>query len=507
MFFSDVNHLHLNNTAFEISEGAVKLKADLDFEHPEQIVIDADIDASGTPEILNDIFKSDTFFFNGGRFTLNGKVYGDVLQMDDFLNALNGTIRLTNSNIFYQPINLTVPINLLDVQIDSNLVALNILEIGIGEEDKINFSGRLDNYGGFLSSTNTDQVDTYINLHSDRLKWEDFLLVFQKGTETEKKDSEENINSRIKETLRGLQTKFNPKLGITIDRFEYKDLIVLEDFFTGLYFDGHNNLVLKESGFDFDKKSKVEFSALLDISESAGTNIDADFRAFGDPFQLNEILNYDTFLLQGGNMEITAKIVGDIEKINEMVSSASAKIKIENSALIHNPSKTSIPFSILEIDIENDDAILKSLKIDLPSGDQLEFSGELDNITSIIPQKSSKSKAMSSKLNIYSKKVRFGDFLELFNTKDTIAHETKDTITHQKVTNPNLALKIAVKDFYNKYQPELSISIDEFVFNKLIVKNFNTGFYFENKDLLYLENTGFDFYKGKVNSRCTFRHN
>ena len=491
LFFSDLNHLHLNNTAFEISEGGVKLKATLDFEHPEQIVIDADIDASGTPEILNDIFNNDTFFFNGGRFTLNGKVYGDVLQMDDFLNTLNGTIRLTNSNIFYQPINLTIPINLLDAQIDNNLAILNSLEIGIGEEDKINFSGRLENFGGFLSSTNTNQVDTFIDLHSDRLQWDDLIDVFQKGTKKEQKDSVASITSRIKETLRGLQTKFNPILGIAIDRFEYKDWMVLEGFFAGLYFDGPNSLVLNESGFEYNEKSKVEFAAQLDISESAGTNVDLDVRAFGDPAQLNQLLNYDTFLLEGGDLEITAKVMGDIENMNELVSSATAMFKIENSAMVHNPSKVSIPFSVLEIDILNDDAILKSLNIELPSGDKIILEGQLNNITSILPEISGNNERMSSKLNIYSKKLRFSDFLDLFNMVDS---EKK-----VKKTNRNLALKNVVKDFYNKYQPELSINIYEFVFNKLIINNFNTGFYFENENLLYLENTDFDFYKGKVN--------
>ena len=489
--FSDVNHLHLYNTTFDISDGTVKLKADLDLEQPKQILINADIDASGTPEILNDIFKNDTFFFKGGSFSLTGQVYGDVLQMDDFLNALNGTIRLNNSNIFYQPINLTVPINLLDVEIDNNLAVLNSLEIGIGEEDKLNFSGRLENFGAFLSSTNTDQVDTYINLQSDRLQWEDFLSVFQKGIKKEKKDSLTPDNNPIKETLRGLYTKFNPKLGITIDRFEYKDLIVVENFFTGLDFDGQNSLVLQESGFDYNKKTKVEFSARLDISNTVGTDIDMEFRAFGDPLHLNELLNYETFLLQGGNIEITAKASGDIENINELVSSASAMIKIENSALMHNPSKVSIPFSILEIDILNDDAILKALNIELASGDRIKLHGELKNITSIIPEISSNNERMSSKLNIYSKKLSFSDFLDLFNNIDT---EKK-----VKKINRNLVLKNVVKDFYNKYQPELSIKLDEFKFNKLIINNFNSGFYFENENQLYLENTGFYFYKGNVN--------
>jgi virulence-associated protein VapD len=488
--FSDAYHLHLNNTAFEIKEGAVKLNASLDFEEPQQIIIEAEVDATGTSEILNNIFKSDTFFFKGGDFNLQGEVYGDILQMEDFLNSLNGNLRLVNSNVVYQPNDLSVPIDLLDVEIKNNLAILNALEIGVGNSDKLNFSGRLENFSAFLSSTNTDQVNTFIDFQSDRLQWSDFVGIFQKGVQKENAAIEATTNNRIKRTLRGIYSKFNPKLDVTIDRFEYEDLIVLDGFSTSLYFDNLNSLVLEESGFDYNKKTKVEFAANLDISESAGTNIDANFSVFGDPLHLNKILNYDTFLLEGGKIEITTKIAGDIEKMDELVSSASAKFKIENSAIIHNPSKVRIPFSILEIDVQNDDAVLRSMVIDLPSGDSIKLSGELNNITSIVPEVSGNKERMSSKFSIYSNKVRFSDFMDLFKNINTQKKE--------KNSNNNPALKAVVKDFYNKYQPELSINMDEFIFNKLVINNFNTGFYFENENLLYLENTAFDFHRAKV---------
>ena len=241
MIFSDENHLHLKNTTFKIKEGIVKLNASIDFEHDQQIIMDAKVDATGTSEILNNIFKSDTFFFKGGDFNLQGQVYGNLLQMNDFLNALNGRLILSNSNVLYQPNNLIVPIDLLDVEIKNNLAILNNLEIGLGTTDKLNFSGRLENFSAFLSSTNSDQINTFINLHSDRLQWDDFTVIFQKGVKKENIVTEATINNRIKETMRGIYTKFNPKLDVTIDRFEYKDLIAVENFSTGLYFDNLNS--------------------------------------------------------------------------------------------------------------------------------------------------------------------------------------------------------------------------------------------------------------------------
>lgn len=487
--FSDENNLHLTNMGFDIPSGQVKLVADLNYEKDEEILVSADFDASGGAVFLNDLFNNDTFLFRSGRFDLKADITGDLMRLESLILEAKSSINLYKGSVFYKPMDLIVPIDLLDVEIIYNRAILNSLEIAVGSEDKLNFSGELDDLLTLISPNSKNQVNTSLLLHSDKLQWDDFLQVFAHDSEkhvSQKKDPE----SRLKETLRGIYSDFNPHIAITIDKFEYKDALTLENFKTGFHYKDMNNLVLEESGFNFNSNGQADFSAQLDISKQGKTHVNVDFEVKADPSQLNNILNYDTFLVEGGSLKLSANINGDIEKMNELISSSSSKFIIEHSSLIHNPSQTKIPFSILEIDIEDDDAILKTLKIDLPSGDELEFSGELDNITSIIPQNSSNSTGMSSKLNIYSKKLRFDDFLELFNTKDTL--------DRKKVTNRNLALKIAVKDFYKKYEPELSISIDEFVFNKLLVKNFNTGFYFENKDLLYLENTGFDFYKGKV---------
>ncbi|MCO4820972.1 MAG: hypothetical protein KC469_02815 [Flavobacteriaceae bacterium] len=489
--FSDVNHLHLYNTFFKVREGAVKLNATLDFEQSQQIVLDAKMDASGTPEVLNDIFKSDTFFFEGGNFYLDGQVHGDIFQMEGLLNDIKGSVKLVNSNVRYQPNNLILPIDLLDVEINENVTVLKSLEIGIGVGDKLNFSGRLENFSAFLSNRNTNQVNTFIDLHSERLQWNDFMALFQKGVKTENIATESKFNAHIKASLRGIYAKFNPKFSLNIDRFEYKDLIVMENFYAGIHYKDKNSLVLEKSRFDYNKGTNVEFGAQVDLSESAGSNVDVDFKVFGDPLHLNELLNYDTFLLEGGEIEITAKIQGDIEKINDLISASSAKFKIKNSALLHNPSEVRIPFSILEIDIKNNDAFLEALHIELPNKDTIKLSGELKNITSIVPSISSDNEGMRSKFNINSERIELDNFMALF--------ENGDVEKKSKNINKKHALKSVAKDFYHKYQPEISITFDEFIFNKLVLNNFKSGFYFENENLLYLEDTAFDFYNGKVN--------
>ncbi|MGB5387052.1 MAG: hypothetical protein WBN20_09735, partial [Eudoraea sp.] len=489
--FRNENNLSLYNMAFDIPSGAVKLNADLNYQNEEEIIVNATLEANGTPEILNDLFNSDTFLFKSGSFALKADINGDVMSLDNLLLKSNTTLNLTEGTLIYKPINLTIPVNLMDVTIKDNRAILNDLQISIGPEDKLNFTGELDDITAFITADPDTQVNSSILLQSDNLQWDDFIKMFDNGNNEKKDEADYSSEVRLKETLRGIYSKFNPRIGISIDNFGFKDILVLKSFKTGLNYKDTNSIVLEESGFNFHTGGQATFSAQVDISKPKETFVNLDLDVQSDPAELNEILNYDTFLLEGGILNLTAKIAGCIENLDELISSSTSTFKIENSSLVHNSSKVKIPFSILEIDILNDDAILKSLNIELPSGDKIILEGQLNNITSILPEISGNNERMSSKLNIYSKKLRFSDFLDLFNTVDSVKKVKKP--------NRNLALKNVVKDFYNKYQPELSVKLDEFIFNKLIINNFNTGFYFENENLLYLENTDFDFYKGKVN--------
>ena len=488
--FSDENHLYLRKTSFETGGGHVKLETSLDFSNAEQIILDSDVIVTGTSEILNDLFKSNTFFFKGGTFNLQGQVEGDVLQIENFLNELNGDLRITNSSVFYKPINLTVPIDVLDVELDNNLAILNNLEIGVGANDKLSFSGKLENFSAFLNSKNTKQINSFFRLHSDRLQWDDFVGIFKKNDETEKSVHTESAIFRIKEVLRGIQSNFNPKLDVNIDRFEYKNEFAVNNFSTGLYFRPNDTLVLNGSSFDYSKASNAEFEAYVDISEAISTNINVDFKAFFSPVDFNKILKSDTFLLEGGTIEMSAKIDGDIEQMNKLVRSTSAKVKVDHGAFIYNPNSIHIPFTHFELDIKNDDALLKSLNIAFAERDTINISGSLKNITSIIPEISGNTERMSSEINIHSNYLQWDDFMAIFKNEDINKKDSIKTNTH--------VLKSVAKDIYSKYQPELSITLDKFIYKKFTLDHLKTGFYFENKNTLHLDQTTFNFYKGNV---------
>jgi len=489
--FRGANNLHLSNMTFDIPSGTFKLNADLNYKNEEEIIVSAALEANGTPEILNDLFSSDTFIFKNGGFVLKADIHGNVMSLDSLLLKAKSTLNFTDGTIIYKPVNLIVPINLMDVTIQDNRAVLNHLEISIGPEDKLNFSGELDDITAFITSNPDKQVNTSLSLQSTHLQWGNFIKMFENNRSKKEDLPDDAAEIRLKETLRGIYSKFNPKINISFDQFEFKDVIVLKNLRTGFNYKEINNLQLEESSFDFSGSGRANFSANLDISQSGQTLVNMDLKIQADPEELNEILDYDTFLLKGGTLSLTAQIKGDVENLDGLITSSTSTFKIENSSLIHNPSDTHIPFSIMELDIIEDDAILKSFLIKLPNGEQIALNGALNNITSILPIKTSKTRDISSNLHVYSKKIHFSNFMDLFNF-DTDSE-------HKKTPHRAVALKNSLKDFYIKYKPELTIELDEFIYNDLVINNFSTGFYFETKDRIYLENTEFNFYRGKVN--------
>ena len=120
----------------------------------------------------------------------------------------------------------------------------------------------------------------------------------------------------------------------------------------------------------------------------------------------------------------------------------------------------------------------------------MNFSGELDNITSLLFHKENAPK-VTSKLNLTSKKLIFEDFTNLF----AVFHKDKT----KKRKKPKSTLKSTLKEVYNKFNPQLHVAIDAFGYDNINVHNFRTGFHFENEHKLYLEDTGFDFYDGSIN--------
>ena len=144
----------------------------------------------------------------------------------------------------------------------------------------------------------------------------------------------------------------------------------------------------------------------------------------------------------------------------------------------------------MELDILSDDAILKTLEIVLPSGDFIDLSGKVVNLTSLLFDERKNEEKVFSSLKMYSPKLAFKELIDLFD----IFHATPT----EKGNKPKNGIKDILKDIYTNYNPKLDIVVDEFKFKNTTVKDLKTNLFFENKDSLYLEHADFNFHEKPV---------
>ena len=497
--FEDKNNLRLDKTSFGLKGGQINLDGNLNLEHTDMVPINANLAGRGDTDILDEIFDIDQLILSGGQFQVEAKIKGDLQNMDQILRTSSTRIKVNNTKVTYKPHDLELPIKTLDISLDRDLAQLNALTLHLGTEDEVTFSGGIENLSSLLFNSINAPVKSELHISSDKLIWEDYLLLFGQDEPTQgpkKQKSQEDLiaaDRRLKASMRDIYGSMNPRLTVDIGEFKYLDLKPFHQFHTGISYKNSNTLKLEETTFLYNKETSVKMSAELDISDKRDTHVSLDLEASGNPGELNEVFNNDTFFFRGGEFDVEAQVQGNIAALDSLVAHSSTALRVKNTSIFHQPSEASIPLHLLEVDLHDNTARLKSFVLELDSGDRITLSGEVDHISDLIFDVPPDQSQATSEIKVYSKRFSFEEFQSLF------AIGKADTIkTEQSVKETPTAIKPAIRDVYNKFKPGLVVELDNFELNGLFVSNLKTGFHFVDQNLIYLEKSGFNFYDGSV---------
>ena len=483
VYYENTNNLFIENTRFSFNNSTVNLSGKLNLKEPNLIKVNANVATTGITDDLNTIFDNDKFLFKNGTFNLNADVSGDLKHIDKLLAKANSTIKLQNSNIYFQPKDVTVAVNELDVIVENNNANLNKLELELESGDKIDFTGKLENIEGLLNKDSEQKVSTYLNVYSEKLAWTDFKKLLQKDKNLLKKNKPKKT---LKETLEHIYIGFNPSLNVVIDHFVYNEDVSVDQFKTGIHFERAEKLKLNKTSFTYGEKGKVNLSVDLNVEDPNVTLIETEIKATGNPEQLNTIFKNDNFFFESGEFSFETSTKGDISKLDDLVVNANSVLKVANTSVKFK--ELLIPIPELEVSVLENDAMLKTLDVVLDSGDKINVSGEVDNLTTLLFNKEN-ALPVKSQLHVHSTKLSFDDFTNLFSV-------LKKDKKHKKAKNN---LNTTIHHIYDHFDPTLTVNIDHFTYNSLKVDNLKTNIHFESANKLFLENTGFDFYKGNVN--------
>jgi hypothetical protein len=499
IFFEDKNSLRLNNTIFGLKGGQMKLNGSLNLGEQDRISLTADLKGKADVEILNDVFSEDQLILDGGEFWVEANINGDLLQIDHILRSSYSALKVSETRITYIPHDIKIPVKTLDVVLNRDHAELKALTLRMGKEDEVTFSGKIENLSTLLFNSVYLPVSSELNISSEKLVWEDYLDIFGEApageASSKPRDAEEIIAAerKFKASLRDIYGSLNPRITADIGELRYKDMDGLHRFHTGISLKDEKTLLLEEISFLYHQETKVNMSAEMDIADKRDTYVELSLQATGNPEELNAVFNNDTFFFSGGTFDVEAEIRGDIGALDSLVAHSSTDLKVKNTFILHKPSQARIPLYELDVALHDNTAKLNSFVLQLDSGDRITLSGKLGHISDLIFDLPPEESKAYSELTIYSEKIIYEDFQSLF------AVAVQDSTASVETTeDPPTAIKPTIRDVYNKFRPSMSATIDEFELNGLVVSDLKTGFYFEDQNKLYLEESGFDFYEGSV---------
>ena len=278
--YKDSSLLSVEETSFELDDGRLDLAAVFNFSEEEKINSQLSLSAHGQARRFDKLFNNNTFFFKEGVFDFDLKFNGDLLDKKRLLESLDSRITLDDSRVFYKDMNLTVPLDDVDLMIKNNDATVNGFVIPLTSGHRIQVTGKVDNFTRILIDSIPKEVVSNLNIYSKELDFEDLSRMFNVITEADslsqkpEVDTTQKINV-FKPTVQGIYDKFLPTIKVAIDNFSYKTFQA-KDIKTGLQFEDRNHLELQKTAFKLGD-THVLLNAILDLTEPERTGFDTNF--------------------------------------------------------------------------------------------------------------------------------------------------------------------------------------------------------------------------------------
>ncbi|MBK9017613.1 MAG: hypothetical protein IPM82_28180 [Saprospiraceae bacterium] len=134
----------------------------------------------------------------------------------------------------------------------------------------------------------------------------------------------------MKETIRGIQFNFQPRISVSVDTLEYFDLMELRKFKTGVHFENEQALVLENTSFRYEE-GQVNLRARFDVSKEDITPFNFELHAKNinlakllpplDYFKVKLLANMDAL---PDNVSLDIKHKGILDDQNGLIPSTSS---------------------------------------------------------------------------------------------------------------------------------------------------------------------------------------
>ncbi len=277
----------------------------------------------GDPELFNQFFKTDRFFFSKGNFSAQLRYEGNVRDFDELLSNGDASFDLNNSEVYFKQADVIFPLTEVKLELHNDNAEFFAFMNKDSIHQNIQLTGNIQNLSELVVGNTGKEVKAAVDITSTKIRWSQFLKIFYPANI----DKPERKAGAIKKTTKGILTTFNPDISMHLDTFIYSKKLTLYGVQTGISLRDSATMVLDKTGFRFHDGS-VSFQGEVDLGQTAST-------PFSGQFQTDKL---DAALLLESLDYLDIPSFKDIEKL-----SGQATLNLKLSGAIAEGGKELIP--------------------------------------------------------------------------------------------------------------------------------------------------------------------
>lgn len=213
----------------------------------------------------------------------------------------------------------------------------------------------------------------------------------------------------------------------------------------------------------FDKISGTLEEMKLDLVDSyyqstpefpnyVGANINIE----GKNESLPQVLNNANFDFKGGGFTLNAKVSGDIDHPENLFNFAKGSFLLNNTQVVFKKNGLQLPIKTIKLSLDNKHSYLEELNVALDRSENLIFTGQLSNISSLIS-----TNPLEPTTSFVTLKSDHLNVDELITTAKRMIPESDQSNNDRKNLNEVLTA------VFIKFQPRFKLNLDQVVYNSI----------------------------------------
>ncbi len=286
---------------------------------------------SGDPQLVNDLFRAENFFFSSGSFGIDLELDGTPASVPALLENGQLALRIDSSRISYPPAGVYIPVRHFTVDVAKERATYALELMSDATRRAVELSGELDRLSGFIYPELDVPFSIRADLTATELHWSDLRDFIRPDTtgraeaRAEKRaaaaaDTTDFDPQQLLSATGGIFSSLRPDLSVVIDTFYLGRETPFVDVHAGVHLRDSTQLVVEQSGFRLGA-GRVDLAATYDLDERAHSPFTVDFST--DSLSLHRLLEElgqldstgtDRLGTLRGRLSLTGSLVGQLDE-------------------------------------------------------------------------------------------------------------------------------------------------------------------------------------------------